>query len=271
LRQHLGRDLVIEARWARNDPEHLSTLAQELAGLRLDVIVTGNTAATVAARRATSEIPLVCAACTDPVGMGLATSEARPGSNVTGILTRVEGLTGKQLELASEVLPRMTMVGVLINIGNPSNLVQRREIERAAARLRVIVVPTEVRVPGDLHRAFQGLANSGANLVLVLQDSMFLAERKRIALIAAATRRPTMFSFRENVEDGGLMSYGIDVRENFRRAAVYVGRILRGEKPSDLPFEFATKLALVINLQTAALLGLTIPPILLARADEVIE
>src|SRR5262245_5424494 len=123
LRQHLGRDLVIEARWARNDPEHLSTLAQELAGLRLDVIVTGNTAATVAARRATNEIPLVCAACTDPVGMGLATSEARPGSNVTGILTRVEGLTGKQLELASEVLPRMTMVGVLINIGNPSNLV----------------------------------------------------------------------------------------------------------------------------------------------------
>jgi putative ABC transport system substrate-binding protein len=271
LRQYLGPDLMIEARWARNDPEQLLTLAEELVGLGPDVIVTSNTAATMAARRATANIPLVCAACTDPVGMDLATNEARPGTNVTGILTRVEGLTGKQLELASEVLPRMITVGVLINISNPSNLVQRREVESAAAKLRVIVVPAEVRAPGDLYPAFRGLERSGVNLVLVLQDSMFLVERKRIALIAAATRRPTMFSFRENVEDGGLLSYGIDLRENYRRAATYVGRILRGQKPSDLPFEFATKLAFTINLQTATLLGLTVPPTLLARADEVIE
>jgi ABC-type uncharacterized transport system substrate-binding protein len=278
LRQDLGKmgyvegqNLAIDARWARNDLDRLPELAQELVRLAPEVIVTSNTATTVAVGAATTRIPIVCVACTDPVSMGLVANEARPGTNVTGMLARVEGLTSKQMELALEVVPGMTKVGALINDSNPSNLVQRREAEAAAAKLQVTIVPAEVRAPNDFHLAFQMLAGQGIKMALVLQDSMFLVERKRIALAAAAARLATMFSFRENVEDGGLMSYGIDLRENYRRAAAYVGRILQGDKYADLPIEFATKLVFAINVHTAKAIVLELPPNLLARADEVIE
>jgi putative ABC transport system substrate-binding protein len=168
-------------------------------------------------------------------------------------------------------MPGLTKVGVLTNVSNQSNLVQRQEIEAAAGKLALTLVPADVRAPNDLHPAFQALARESLRMVLVLQDSMFLSQRKRIALLAAAEKLPTMSSFREMVEDGGLMSYGIDLRENYRAAAFYVDRILRGEKPADLPVQFPTKFALVINLTTAKVLDLTVPPTLLARADEVIE
>jgi putative tryptophan/tyrosine transport system substrate-binding protein len=169
------------------------------------------------------------------------------------------------------VIPGLTRIGVLTNVGNQSNLVQRLEVETAAAKLALTLVPAEVRAPSDIHPAFQALVRENVRMVLVLQDAMFLSERKRIALLAAAAKLATMSSFREMVEDGGLMSYGIDLRENYRAAALYVGKILKGEKPADLPMQFLTKLALAINLTTAKALGFEVPPTLLGRADEVIE
>jgi putative ABC transport system substrate-binding protein len=249
----------------------MEVLAKELVQLKPDVIITTNTTATLATRHETAIIPIVCTTCTDPVGIGLALSEARPGTNVTGMLTRVDGMTGKQLELARDVVHGLTKIGLVINPSNQSNAVQQQEAAAAAVKLGVTLVPVPVSLPTDLHVAFQTLSRESVKMVLVLQDAMFLAERKRIALFAAAAKLPTLFSFRENVEDGGLMSYGIDLRENYRRTAVYVDKILKGEKPADLPIEFPTRLVLVINLQTATAIGLTVPQSILLRADEVIE
>jgi putative ABC transport system substrate-binding protein len=183
-----GQNITIERRWADGYFDRLPTIAKQLIDLKPDVIVTGNTAATLATRRATTTIPIVCLACTDPVGMGLVTSEARPGTNVTGTLTRVEGLTGKQLELASEVLPGLTKIGVLSNASNPSSLVQQREVEAAAAKLAIALVPAEAKAPNEIYPALKALARENVGMVLVLQDSMFLSERKRIALLAAAAK-----------------------------------------------------------------------------------
>jgi putative ABC transport system substrate-binding protein len=268
---NVDQNLMIEYRWADGHSDRLPTLAEELVRLKPDVIVAGSTAATLAAKRVTISIPIVCVTCTDPVGMGLVSSEARPGTNVTGNLTRVAGLTGKQLELASEIVPGLIKIGVLINVSNPTNVVQRREAEMAADKLGLTLVPVEISLPKDIHTAFQLLARESVQAVLVFQDTMFLSERKRIALMAAAAKLPTVSSFREHVEDGGLLSYGIDVPENFRRAAHYVDRILKGEKAANLPMEFSTKFSLVINLIAAMALGVEISPMLLARADEVIE
>jgi putative tryptophan/tyrosine transport system substrate-binding protein len=266
-----GHNITIESRWADGDFDHLVALAQELTKLKPVVIVASTTAATLATKRETSTIPIVCVNCTDPVGMALVTSEAHPGTNVTGSLTRVEGLTGKQMALATEAIPGLSKVGLLINVSNPSNLVQRSEAESAAAKLAITLVGAEVRGPKEIYAALQVLARENVGMVLLLQDSMFLSERKRIALLAAAAKLPTMFSFREMVEDGGLISYGIDLREDYRAAALYVERILKGEKPADLPMQFQTMLSLTINLIAAKALGLEIPPTLLVRAEEVIE
>jgi ABC-type uncharacterized transport system substrate-binding protein len=264
-------NLTIEYRWADGYMDRLPALAEELVQLKPDVIVADTTATTRAVRHATTRIPIVCANCTDPVGVGLVLSEARPGTNVTGNLTRVAGLTGKQLELASEVFPGLTAIGLLINVNNQTNVVQRREAELAAGDLRLKLIPAEVSEPKDIHGAFQALAGENVKAVLVFQDAMFLSERKRIALAAGTAKLPTVSSFREHVEDGGLLSYGVDLTDNFRRAAYYVDRILRGEKAADLPMQFATKFTLAINLKIAKSLGLEVPPALLARADELIE
>jgi ABC-type uncharacterized transport system substrate-binding protein len=266
-----GRDYMFEERYADGDPLRLPLLAEELVRLKADVIVTSNNQATLAARKATTTVPIVSANLTDPIGFGFVVSEARPGTNVTGLLSRVEGQATKQLEIARDLLPVMTRIGLLINPDNPSNVVQRREIEPVAGKLGVALLSVEVRTGDEVGPAFQTFAREGANIVVVLMDAKFLTLRRQVAAFALTTRLPTVYGWRDHVEDGGLISYGTDLRERFRRAATYVSKILKGEKPADLPVEFPTKLELVINLATAKALGLSIPPTLLARADEVIE
>jgi putative ABC transport system substrate-binding protein len=266
-----GRDYLLEERYADGQVTKLPLLAQQLVALRPDAIVVSNTAAALAARQVTASIPIVCGTFTDPVGMGLVASEARPGGNVTGILLRLDGLTGKQLELALDLVPGATRIGVLVNVNNPSNVVQRRDAEPAAKKLGVTLVPVEVRTADEVDLAFQTLLRERADIVVVLSDAMFTTVRRQIAAFALVSRLPTVFGLREHVEDGGLISYGTDQLESFRRAAYYVDRILKGDKPADLPVEFPTKVELVINLATAKALALTVPPNMLAIADDVIE
>jgi putative ABC transport system substrate-binding protein len=266
-----GRDYVSENRYANDDLTRLPSLAEELVRLRPDVIVTGTTPAALAAKKATASVPIVGINMTDPVGFGLVTSEAHPGTNVTGILFRLEGLTGKQLEIALDLMPKASTIGLMVNVNNPSNVLQRRETEVAAAKLGVVLIPLEIRAGADIGPAFQRLVRERASGAFIVGDPLFLGVRRQIAAYALASRLPTMFVFREHTEDGGLISYGIDLHANFRRAAYFVDRILKGQKPADLPVEFPTKLELVINLATAKALGLDVPATLLARADEVIE
>jgi len=266
-----GRDYVLESRYAEGDLARLPTLAEELLRLNPQVIVTGTQAGAVAAKRATAQIPIVGINMFEPVKDGLIQSESRPGGNVTGTLQYLEGLTAKQLELARDVVPTVSLVGVLANANNTNNSIQRREAEATAAKLGVKLTIVEIRGPGGLESAFRKFASERANIVSVSRDATFMAARRELAALALASRLPTIYGFREHVESGGLVSYGIDLRETYRRAAYFVDRILKGEKPADLPTEFPTKLELVINAKTAKALGLSLPPSLVARADEVIE
>jgi len=265
-----GHNWTFESRYADGDQARAPLLAEELLRLRPDVLVSGTMAGVIAFKTLTNTIPIVSPVLIDPVGFGLAASHAQPGGTVTGVLLTVEDLPSKQLALAVEMIPSARKIGLLVNPGNPTHAVQRRNVEVAATTLGTDLITFEVHVPDDLHAAFENLARS-VMMVLVFVDTMFLNERKRIALLAMAARLPTMFGLRQNVEDGGLMSYGIEIRESWRRTAAFVGKILKGARPGDLPLEFPTKLELVINVTAAKVLGLTIPPMLLARADEVIE
>ncbi len=266
-----GDNWTFESRYADGDQARAPLLAGELVRLKPDVLVSGTMAGVIAFKKLTDTIPIISPVLIDPIGFGLAASHARPGGNVTGVLLTVEDLPSKQLALALEMIPGARKVGLLVNPGNPTHAAQRRNVEVAATALGIDLVTFEVRVPDDLHAAFGNLAHENFMVVLAFADTMFLNERKRIALLAMVARLPTMFGLRQNVEDGGLMSYGIEIRESWRRTAAFVGKILRGTRAGDLPVEFPTKLELVINLTAAKVLGLTIPPTLLARADEVIE
>ena len=208
---------------------------------------------------------------TDPVRMGLAESEARPGGNVTGTLIRLEGLTGKQLEIGIDLVPGVTKAGVLVNPINPVNPVHLKELETAAAKLGITLAIGQVRSADDIGPAFQTLLRERTQIVLVLADAMFVALRRQIAAFALVARLPTVFYVREHVEAGGLVSYGIDLNANYHRAAYYVDKIWRGEKAAELPIEFLSKLELVLNLATAKALDLTVPPTLLSRADHIID
>src|SRR5215470_153368 len=266
-----GRDFEMEYRWAEGYLERLPALAEESVRRGSDVIVVGNPQAAVAARDATKTIPIVGALLDDPVGLGLIKSDARPGGNVTGLLASVPGLPAKQLELARDLIPSATRIGLLVNPTNVSDLSQRREMETAAATMAVMLIQVETRTPEDLDPVFPALARERVDVVIALRDPLFFTRRRTLTAAALASRLPTIYAWREPVDDGGLISYGIDVSQNSRRAAEYVVKILKGAKPGDLPVEFPTKLELVINLPTAKALGLIVPPSLLARADEVIE
>src|SRR6516165_1141498 len=266
-----GRDFEMEYRWAEGYTERLPALAEESVRRGSDVVVVANIQAVVAARDATKTIPIVGAVLDDPVGLGLIKSDAKPGGNVTGLLMSVPGLPAKQLELARDLIPSAAKIGLLVNPSNIIDLIQRQEMETAAAAMAVKLVPVETRTPQDLDPVFPALARERVDVVIVLRDPLFFTRRRTLTAAALASRLPTIYAFREPVDDGGLISYGIDISQNFRRAADYVVKILKGAKPGDLPVEFPTKLELVINLPTAKALGLTIPPALLARADEVIE
>ena len=274
-----GRDFEREYGWAEGRLERLSGLAEQMVRSRIDVILAGIVQAAVAARGATKTVPIVCPMLADPVRLGLIKSDARPEGNVTGLRLEVEGLPGKQLELALDLIPRATKIGVVVNPDNASSLTQRRELEIAVAAKAIKIVSIEATSPEEVDPIFPTFTNpifptftkERVDAVVVLQDAMFYRERGRLVASAVAARLPTVYGLREYVEDGGLISYGINLAESFRRSADYVAKILKGAKPGDLPVEFPTKIELVINLKAARALGLEVPPTLLARADEVIE
>ena len=266
-----GDNFDIVYRFADGYIERLPALAQELVQLRPSVILAPASGPAVVAKTTTATIPIVTPALADAVHLGLVASVSRPGGNVTGITPYVEGLPAKQIELAREIVPLATRMGILANSSDPKAPPQLQELEAAGRELGVKVTVADVNVPGDLDGAFRALADRRIDVMIVLQTSMLLSERRRIASLAATKRLPAVYGYREHVDDGGLISYGVDLRACFRRGAYYVHKILNGVAPGDLPIEFPTKLELVINLKTAKALGLEIPPTLLARADEVIE
>jgi putative tryptophan/tyrosine transport system substrate-binding protein len=265
------RDYDLEERYADGNLARLPALAEELVHLRPDVIVAGTSVAVLAVMKIASSMPVVGNGMTDPVGMGLAKSEAHPGGNVTGTVIGLSGLAGKQLETGLDFIPGAKKVGVLVNPENPANQIHRAELQSDAAKLGVDLEIVEVHFAAEIGAAFQTLVRERAHIVLVAPDAMFVAARRQIAALALVVRLPSVFHAREYVEVGGLVSYGSDLTAMYHRAAYYVDRILKGEKPADLPIEFLPKLELVINLATAKALGLEVPPLLLARADEVIE
>jgi putative ABC transport system substrate-binding protein len=271
LRYNEGRQFDIAYRFADGYIERLPALAEDVVLLHPDVILAPASAPAVAARKATAAIPIVTPALADAVHLGLIASDARPGGNVTGIAPYVAGLPAKQMEIAREVVPGAGSIGVLSNLADAKAPPQWQELRAAGLELGIKVVAADVGTPDDLDAAVSTLAGQRIGVMIVLQTSMLLNERKRIAALAATMRLPAIYGYREHVDDGGLISYGVDLRACFHRAAFYVHKILNGAAPGDLPVEFPTKIELVINLRTAKVLGLTIPPSLLARADEVIE
>ncbi len=267
-----GRDFVVDLRWAEGRVERLPGLAAELAALKPDVVITAIAAAALAAKSAMPTTPVVSATLSsDPVGVGLVTSLNRPGGNVTGILFTVEGLYGKQMQLAREIKPSTRRIGLLVNMRNPDGAMQRQDAEASAATLGISIAPVDVLSPDHIGAAFEQLTRERCEFALILSDAIFVTERQRLAAVALQTGMPTMFGLREFPVAGGLVSYGIDLRENWRRAAYFVDRIFRGDKVADLPVEQPTKFETIINLKTARALGLDPSPMLLARADEVIE
>ena len=267
-----GQNIVIDWRFAEGRLDQLPDLANELVRLKVDVIVAGPTPPAVAAKSATRTIPIVMANTADPLELGLVTSLARPGGNLTGLAFSV-GLEifGKGLELLKETVPRIRRVAVLWNPGSPAQASAIGHVKAAAQSLGVQLQLLPARGPDDFDGAFAAMAKERAEALLVVADALFVVHRARLADLAARNRLPSMHGLRENVEAGGLMSYGPNIAASWRRAAVFVDKILKGAKPGDLPVEQPTKFELVVNLRTAKALGLTIPPAVLARADEVIQ
>jgi putative ABC transport system substrate-binding protein len=265
-----GQTIHLAWRYAEGQVERLPALAAELARLPVDVLVAaGGTPVALAAQRATTTIPIVMTNVGDPVETGLVASLARPGGNITGLSSMSPDITGKRLELLKTVVPALSRVAVLWQPANPSAALQFQELQAAARALHLQVQALEVRGPDEFDHAFS--AARGAGAVVVVGDSVFTQHRRRITALAQRSRLPAMYVFREFVEAGGLMSYGVNLPDLGRRAAIYVDKILKGAKPADLPVEQPTKFELVINLKTAQALGLTIAPTLLFQADEVIK
>src|SRR5215831_3679258 len=258
-----GRTIAIEYRWAEGRAERAAEIAAELVQRKVDVIVTSGTSLIAAAMQATSVIPVVFAAAGDPVGTGLVASLARPGGNVTGLSNQVPDLAGKRLELLREIVPGLGRLAILANVGNPLVVLDMREVQATARTLGHEVIILEIRRGEDIVPAFEAL-NGHEEALYVVFDALVNTHRIRINTLALAARLPTMHMFREGVEVGGLMSYGANFPDMYRRAADYVDKILRGTKAADIPVEQPTKFDLIINITTAKALGLQIPPTLLA-------
>jgi putative ABC transport system substrate-binding protein len=266
-----GKNIAFELRFAGGKPEQLPALAQELVRLNVAVIVTGGTAAALDAKRASGKIPIVMASGGDQVSMGLATSLARPGSNVTGNSSVSPDLTGKRLELLREVLPKMTRLAVIWHAENIGSVTTMRELEAAARSSKIALQNLGISSTKDFADAFSSATRGRAEAVFVIHSPFLFPERRKIAELALKHRLPTMHGPSEYVEIGGLLSYGPSYLDLFRHAAVYVDKILKGAKPGDLPIEQPTKFELVINKKTAKALGITIPQVVLLRAERVIE
>jgi ABC-type uncharacterized transport system substrate-binding protein len=265
-----GRTIAIETRWGEGRAARYAEIAAELVALKVNIIVAGGTEAAIAAQRVTSSIPIVFSTAGDPVGSGLVASLARPGGNVTGLSNLRADLASKRLEILREVLPGLRRLATMVNAGYSGGATEAADLQAAARKLGVELVPLPVRRVEDIASAFEGLKER-AEALYVTGDSLMNAHRLRLNTFALASRLPTMLPQREYVEAAGLMSYGANFPDLNRRAADYVDKILRGAKPAELPVEQPTKFDLVINLVTAKALGVEVPPTLLVRADEVIE
>jgi putative tryptophan/tyrosine transport system substrate-binding protein len=266
-----GRTVAIEYRFAEGREERFAEIAAEFVRLKVDIILTHNTPPVLAALQVTSVIPIVFAAAGDPVGTGVVASLARPGGNVTGLSSQHTDTVGKRLELLREVVPSLRRLAIMGNVGNPYTVLEIREVREAAPHPFGLQVDTlEIRRRADITPAFEALRGR-ADALYVALDSLIFTNRIRINTLALVARLPTMHGVREYVEAGGLMSYGPNLPSQFRRAADFVDKILRGAKPADIPIEQPVKFDLVVNLIVAEALGLTVPPTLLAIADEVIE
>jgi len=266
-----GRNITLELRNAEGRAERYPTLAAELVQLGVDVIVVQGNAALAALRRSTQRIPVVMAMIGDPVGAGFVASLAKPGGNITGLSNMGEGISAKWMALLKEAAPKVTRVGVLRDPANSAHANMFREIEAAGQKLGISPVAVEIRSTDALARVFSAMAAEGVNGLIILPDPMFGAQLGQIAHIATEQRLPAISMFREFAPAGGLMSYGPDFADNWRRAAEYVDRIVKGAKPADLPVSQPVKFELLINRKTARALGLTLAPSTLLRADQVIE
>ncbi len=265
-----GKNIAIEFRWADGKYERLPELAAELVRLKVDVIVTAGTPGTLAAKRATSTVPIVMAVSGDAIATGLVASLARPGANITGSTFFNPELAAKRLELVKGVLPRARRVAVLMNPENPVTVPVLEAMKRTSALLKLELRPSEVRDSTEVAGVMSGMHKAHIDAIVLYEDSIFIQNAKTIADLARKQRLPTI-GFGDLVQAGGLISYGVDLENFYRRAAVFVDKILKGVKPGDIPVEQSTKFELIINMKTAKALGLTIPKELLLRADEVIE
>ena len=266
-----GQNVAFEPRWANGQPDRLPALAAELVNLKVDLIVTATGEAALAAKKATSSIPIVFATTPDPVRMGLVGSLARPGANVTGVISLSSDLSGKRVEFLKQIVPRASRFAILSDPENRSSEFILRDAESVAKSIGVAVQSVDARGPKEFDAAFSAMKRARADAVVLAVNTPFMAHRQRIAQLAVSHRLPLMAPAREYAEAGALISYGTDYPDRFRRAAIYVDKILKGAKPADLPIEQPTKFELVINLKTAKAIGLTVPQSVLGRADEVIE
>jgi putative ABC transport system substrate-binding protein len=274
LREHgyeEGKNIVVEHRYTESRPERVAEVAAEFVRLKVDVIVTSLDVATAAVKRQTQTIPIVMAISIDPVSTGFVSSLARPGGNVTGLSTMAPELAAKRLELLREVVPGLSRVAIMWNTNVPGNLLEYKEAGDAARSMRLQLQSVEVSSVDDFERAFSALKTGGAEALIVAGSGLTSTNAGQIANLAMKHRLPSMVSSRDRVDAGGLMAYGPNLAELWRRAATFVDKILKGAKPGELPVEQPTKFELVINMKTAKALGLTIPPSLLRRADEVIQ
>jgi len=266
-----GQELRIEYRYAEGKYERLPELAEDLVRLKMDVIFTYGTPGSIAAKNATRTIPIVFGAVADPLAAGLVTSLARPGANITGVTTNNPDLSAKRMSLLKEALPGASRVAVLANPDFPPTPKMVTEARLAASALGIKVQVLQVRTPAELEKAFGAMTTAKSHAVMVLPDAMFIAERRQIVELASRARIPAMYHLWQFVEAGGLICYGVDYVESFQQAAGLVDKIVKGAKPAELPVEQPWRFALAINLKTAKALGLTIPPSVLGRADQVVE
>ena len=266
-----GKNIAIEWRYAEGNEELVPKLAAELVQLNVEIIVTDGTNVTRAAKNATKTIPIVMASDADPVGNGFVASLARPGGNVTGLVNLLADLSGKRLELLKEAIPGILRVGILWNPENPSSVSGFKETQEAARALAMQLQSLEVRSADDFAGAFQAATKAKARALTVVSDSLMFSNRRRLLELASKNKLPTMHTQSLWVDAGAMMSYGTNLPHLYRRAAVYVDKILKGAKPADLPVEQPTKFEFVINLKTAKQIGVTIPPNVLARADRIIR
>jgi len=266
-----GQNLLLEWRYAEGRTERYPALVAELMALKVDVLVAFSTPAALAAKQATSMIPTIMVAVSDPVGSGLVGSLARPGGNITGLSLLAPELSAKRLDLFKQAMPRLARAAVLWNTANAGMVLRFRETESASRALGVAIDSVGVQGPGDFETAFTTISKHRPDALLVLADTVTVAHRRRAIEFAAANRLPAIYESKQFTDDGGLMSYGLSMPDHFSRAAFFVDKIIRGAKPADLPVEQPTKFELVINLKTAKALGLTIPQSILIRADEIIQ